>query len=104
MTMSLATLAVVPIACTVASFDLYWNAVDPDFQGLGRALLRVVESQIMVSGGQRIYVDTSGQTKHVSTRAFYERHGFRCEVRLVKSYAPGDDRIIYTKLIGPPFG
>jgi GNAT superfamily N-acetyltransferase len=93
-----------PIACTLASFDLYWIAVDPDYQGrrLGGALLRAVESQIASVGGQRIYIDTSGQPKYASTRGFYERQGFRCEARLVDFYAPGDDRIIYTKVIGPP--
>jgi ribosomal protein S18 acetylase RimI-like enzyme len=92
-----------PIACTLASFDLYWIAVDPEFQGqgLGRAVLRAAESQIVTTGGDRIYVDTSGQAKYCSTRRFYERQGFRCEARLVDFYAPGDDRIIYTKAIGP---
>ena len=43
-----------PIACTLASFDLYWIAVDPDFQGqgLGRALLQAIESQIAIADGQ----------------------------------------------------
>jgi ribosomal protein S18 acetylase RimI-like enzyme len=92
-----------PIACTVASFDLYWIALDPKFQGqgLGHFLMRAVETQIAAAGGRRIYADTSGQPKYASTRAFYERNGFRCEARLVDFYAPGDDRIIFGKTAKP---
>jgi ribosomal protein S18 acetylase RimI-like enzyme len=92
-----------PIACTVASFDLYWIAVEPAFQGqgLGQFLMRAVETQIAAAGGRRIYADTSGQSKYASTRGFYERNGFRCEARLVDFYAPGDDRIIFEKTIEP---
>ena len=90
-----------PIACTVASFDLYWIAVDPEHQriGLGGLLMQAVETQIAATGGRRIYIDTSGQPKYAPTRGFYERHGFRCEARLVDFYAPGDDRIIYAKRV-----
>lgn len=90
-----------PIACTIASFDLYWIAVDPDLQGqgLGRILMDAAEAQIAAAGGQRVYIDTSGQEKYAPTRSFYERSGFRCEARLVDFYALGDDRIIYGKAI-----
>ena len=90
-----------PIACTIASFDLYWIAVDPDFQGqgLGRILMNAAKAQIAAAGGQRIYVDTSGLAKYAPTRTFYERSGFHCEARLVDFYAPGDDRVIYGKAV-----
>lgn len=90
-----------PIACTVASFDLFWIAVDPACQrlGMGRQLLSTVESRIAFAGGQRVYVDTSGKPQYAATRAFYERTGFRCEARLTDFYAPGDDRVIYVKLL-----
>lgn len=88
-----------PIACTMASYDLYWIAVDPtqQGQGIGRKLIRATEVKIAAAGGQRIYIDTSGQSKYAPTRAFYERSGFRCAARLVDFYAPGDDRLIYEK-------
>jgi ribosomal protein S18 acetylase RimI-like enzyme len=88
-----------PIACTLASFDLYWIAVDPAFQGqgLGRLVMDAAERQIAAEGGRRIYIDTSGQPKYAPTRSFYERTGFRCEARLVDFYSAGDDRLIYSK-------
>jgi GNAT superfamily N-acetyltransferase len=88
-----------PIACTVASYDLFWIAVAPPFQrqGLGKLLMRAVESRVAKAGGARIYIDTSGRLQYAPTRAFYERSGFRCDARLVDFYAPGDDRVIYVK-------
>jgi ribosomal protein S18 acetylase RimI-like enzyme len=90
-----------PIACTVASYDLYWIAVDPtqQGQGIGRQLIQATEAEIAATGGRRIYIDTSGQPKYAPTRAFYERSGFRCAARLVDFYAPGDDRLIYQKIV-----
>jgi ribosomal protein S18 acetylase RimI-like enzyme len=87
------------IPCTIASYDLYWIAVAPNFQrhGIGRVLISAVESQVSASGGERIYIDTSGRDQYRPTRAFYERSGFRCEARLADFYAPGDDRVIYVK-------
>ena len=90
-----------PIPCTTASFDLYWIAVDPRHQrhGVGRALMAAVESRVAALGGQRIYIDTSGKEQYAPTRAFYERNGFSCEARLQDFYAPGDDRVIYVKIV-----
>jgi GNAT superfamily N-acetyltransferase len=91
-----------PIACTTASYDLYWIAVDPRFQrqGVGRLLMAAAEAQIVAMGGQRIYIDTSGRAQYGPTRAFYERSGFWCEARLANFYAPADDRLIYAKAVG----
>jgi ribosomal protein S18 acetylase RimI-like enzyme len=89
------------IACTRSSFDLYWIAVDPVFQknGLGRALISAAEALISEAGGQRVYIDTSGRQQYAPTRAFYERCGYKCEARLEDFYAPGDDRVVYTKAL-----
>jgi ribosomal protein S18 acetylase RimI-like enzyme len=91
-----------PIPCTVASYDVYWIAVDPRFQGngVGRQLMRAVELAIAELGGSRMYVDTSGQDRYAPTRRFYEQCGFRQAARLEDFYAPGDDRVIYCKLAG----
>jgi GNAT superfamily N-acetyltransferase len=93
-----------PIACTAASFDLYWIAVHPQWQrhGLGRRILSAVESRVIAAGGERIYIDTSGREQYAPTRAFYERNGFRCDAILREFYAPGDDRVIYVKMVSEP--
>lgn len=88
-----------PIPCTAASYDLYWVAVHPDFQGrgLGRRLLVESERRIKAAGGSRIYVDTSQRVQYASTRAFYESCGYRLETVLKDFYADGDGKAIYSK-------
>jgi ribosomal protein S18 acetylase RimI-like enzyme len=88
---------------TRASFDLYWIAVHPDWQGrgVGRMLLAEAERRVAALGGRRLYVETSGRPDYARTRAFYERAGYRCEARLEDFYTPGDAKVIYVKALGP---
>jgi ribosomal protein S18 acetylase RimI-like enzyme len=90
-----------PIACTLASFDLFWIAVENGCrgQGLGRALLAEAERQIRGRGGQRVYIETSGRAQYLPTRAFYERCGYALEATLKDFYAPGDDKWIFVKAL-----
>jgi GNAT superfamily N-acetyltransferase len=90
-----------PIACTVASYDLYWIVVDEAERrhGLGRCLQHIVEDQVVRRGGQRIYAETSGRDQYGPTRRFYERCGYEREAVLKDFYAPGDDKVIYIRTI-----
>ena len=90
-----------PIAGTVESFDLYWIAVHARCQGrgLGRKLLAEAERRIVLSGGRRVYVETSGRAAYRATRAFYARNGYRPEAALTDFYAPGDDKLIFVKVL-----
>ena len=90
-----------PVPCTVSSFDIYWIAVHPDFQGrgLGRRLLKDAERLISEEGGTRIYVDTSTKDQYASTRAFYEGCGYGTASVMDDFYAPGDGKVIYVKLL-----
>ena len=90
-----------PIPCTRGSFDWYWLAVRPEYQGagLGQRLLQEVEARARAMGGARLYCETSGRPQYASTRAFYERMGFTlCEV-LADYYEPGDGRATYVKAL-----
>jgi ribosomal protein S18 acetylase RimI-like enzyme len=93
-----------PIACTVGSFDLYWIAVHNDQRGrgLGRHLLAATEKCIAQSGGRRVYIETSGRAQYAPTQHFYEACAYVREAVLADFYAPGDDKIIYGKVIGHP--
>jgi ribosomal protein S18 acetylase RimI-like enzyme len=93
-----------PIACTIGSYDLFWIAVEPQFQGqgIGQTLMLAVESRIVAAGGRGIYIDTSGREQYAPTRAFYERCGYQREARLKDFYSPGDDRVIYVKTLSGP--
>ena len=92
-----------PIACTDHAFDLYWVAVQPDFQnrGLGRRLIQETEQRIRDAGGDRVYVDTSERAQYARTRAFYESCGYRQEAVLSDFYSPGDGKVVYCKRLGP---
>jgi GNAT superfamily N-acetyltransferase len=88
-----------PIPCTASSYDLYWIAVHPDFQGrgIGRRMLVETERLIKQAGGTRIYVDTSQRVQYASTRAFYENCGYRLESVLTDFYSQGEGKVIYCK-------
>ena len=90
-----------PIPCTDASYDLYWIAVHPDFQGrgLGKRLLKEIERLVQETGGTRIYVETSQRPQYAATQAFYENRGYRQESVLEDFYGPGDAKVTYCKVL-----
>jgi ribosomal protein S18 acetylase RimI-like enzyme len=88
-----------PIPCTASSFNLYWIAVHPDFQGrgIGQTLLRETEKMMRAAGGTRSYIDTSFKDQYEGTRAFYQMLGYTLAAKLDDYYGPGDAKIIYLK-------
>lgn len=99
--------AVVGYACygqiplTQGSYDLYWIAVDQaeQGQGLGRKILEESERLIRRDGGRNVYIETSGRPDYASTQGFYTRCGYLREAVLKGFYAPGDDKLIYSKTL-----
>jgi len=91
-----------PTPCTVATFDIYWIAVDPACQGkgLGKALMEFGENRIFERGGRICIVETSGREAYLSTQKFYLRVNYTESSRIADFYAPGDAKIIYTKRLG----
>ena len=90
-----------PIPGTAQSVDLYWIAVDPEAQGkgVGRALLRAAEAQIVGEGRARVYVETAGRAQYEPTRSFYLACGYRVAAELDDFYAPGDGKVIFLKVL-----
>ncbi len=88
-----------PIACTIGSFDVYWIAVDPTWQGqgVGGWLLAEVERRIGALGGRLIYIETSGRPQYAPTRSFYQRCGYDIAATLKDFYDRGDDKVIWSK-------
>ena len=96
-----------PTPGTDRTYDLYWIAVDPALQGAGggTALLTEVERMLAGDGARMLVVETSSRPEYVATRAFYSRRGYDEAARVRAFYAPGDDRVIFTKrLPGPTAG
>jgi D-alanine-D-alanine ligase len=93
-----------PIACTTASYDLYWIAVHADHRGhgLGRRLAAEVERLIAARGGARVYAETSSRPQYQPTRAFYERCGYARDAEMEDFYAPGDGKVVYVRVLDRP--
>jgi ribosomal protein S18 acetylase RimI-like enzyme len=84
---------------TDRTYDLYWIAMHPDFQGTGGGsqLLDEVERRLRQREARLLVVETSSRDDYASTRRFYEAHGYLAVATLADFYAPGDARVIYTK-------
>jgi ribosomal protein S18 acetylase RimI-like enzyme len=90
-----------PTPLTEGTYDIYWIAVDPDLQGkkIGTELLSFAETDIAGHHGRLITVYTSSQEKYLSTRSFYLKRGYHEGCRIKDYYRPGDDLVVYVKLI-----
>ena len=91
-----------PVPCTARTFDLYWIAVRAETRGLGlgRALMREVESRLRATGGGKLIAETSSREQYAPTQGFYRSCGFFEEARIRDYYAPGEDILYFTKQIG----
>jgi GNAT superfamily N-acetyltransferase len=87
--------------CTLGTFDLYWMAVDPRHQGwgIGTALVEAMERRL-AGVARLIVVETAGREDYKPTRAFYQARGYRAVSRIPDFYAPGDDQVVYVKVMG----
>jgi ribosomal protein S18 acetylase RimI-like enzyme len=89
-------------ALTLRSWYLYWICVHPAAQGagIGRKLQRSVEDFVQQRGGDRLVLETSGRPDYERSRRFYARAGFIERGRIPDFYKPGDDCVIYCKVLG----
>lgn len=88
-----------PTPETDRTWDLYWIAVDPTVQGTGGGtrLLTEVERRLEGLNARMLVAETSSRPEYAPTRAFYQRRGYAEAARIREFYAPGDDRVIFTK-------
>lgn len=90
-----------PTSLTIGTFDLYWIAVKPVYQGYGygKKLLQFTEDTIRHSGGRLIIVETSSQSKYEKTRLFYIKNNYSEIARIKEYYKINDDLVIYGKYL-----
>ncbi len=88
-----------PTPATEGTYDLYWIAVDPHLQGkgIGKDLLKYVETAVSTKHGHLIIIETSSQDKYWPTRNFYLKNGYAIAAQIKDFYRPGDDRVIFVK-------
>ncbi|HVX38853.1 MAG TPA: GNAT family N-acetyltransferase [Gemmatimonadaceae bacterium] len=84
---------------TDRTYDLYWIATDPRFQGggAGSSLLDEVERRLRQREARLLVVETSSRPEYEPTRHFYEGRGYDRVAALQDYYAVGDDRVVYVK-------
>ena len=85
---------------TLGSYDLYWVAVQSDFQrmGIGKVLVKAVEDEVKKANGRHLYISTSDIDLYKPTRKFYEKVGYDRVATLQDYFAPGDAQVIYRKI------
>lgn len=90
-----------PTPLTEGTYDIYWMAVSPAEQGKGRgtALVRWLEDELRRRGGRMVLIETSSQPRYDATRKFYINMDYREVARVPDFYKPGDDRVIYAKVL-----
>jgi GNAT superfamily N-acetyltransferase len=90
-----------PTPGTDRTHDLYWIAVHPEAQGIGTGtmLLEEVERRAAARNARLMIIETSSRPEYEATRAFYEARAYEESARVGSFYAPGDDRVIYTKRV-----
>jgi ribosomal protein S18 acetylase RimI-like enzyme len=84
---------------TDRTFDLYWIAVQSGSQGggFGTRLLQEVERRITESGGRILVAETSSRSDYLAARSFYVARGYTEAARISDFFAPGDDRVAFTR-------
>ena len=86
-------------------WNLYFLAVTKQHQGggTGTALVRYVEANLRARGdavAKLLLIETSSVDGFEQTRAFYRKLGYVEEARVREYYGPGDDKVIFWKLLG----
>lgn len=91
-----------PTPMTDNTWDLYWEAVSREKQGngIGSSLIEKAETEIMNTGGRMILIETSSTPAYEKTRRFYLGNGYSEVARITDFYSPGDDKIIFRKILG----
>lgn len=69
-------------------------------KGRGRALMTSVEEDLRTRAARIALVETSGLDRFERTRAFYRLQGFDEEARIRDYYAPGANKITFSKKLG----
>ena len=87
-------------------WNLYFLAVHPQHQGggTGSALVAWIEANLRHRGDEiakLLLIETSGVESFAPTRSFYEKLGYIEEARVREYYGPGDDKVVFWKILNP---
>jgi ribosomal protein S18 acetylase RimI-like enzyme len=84
---------------TEGTWQLYWIAVHPLYQGSGvaQALEKYAEAFVRELRGYWLLAETSSQTGYERARAFYRKRGYVELAQIPDYYKPLDNLVIYGK-------
>jgi ribosomal protein S18 acetylase RimI-like enzyme len=84
--------------CTQGTFDLYWIATHPAYQGrgVGRALMDAAWGDMRTRGGRLCVIETSSLPEYEPTRRFYLGLGCEAAAIIRDFYLPGDHKVVFT--------
>lgn len=90
-----------PTPLTSGTWDAYWLATAADLKGrgIGSALLKTAEENIKAQGGRLLLIETASNPLYLEARRFYKSHGYIIVSSIPDFYSPGDNRIIFRKLL-----
>lgn len=83
---------------------MLWTRKDRSHQGHGSGLVAHVERELRDRQVRLLIVETSGLPEFETARHFYGKCGFTPEATIRNFFAPGDDKIVYTKSLQPESG
>ena len=88
---------------TDAVYDIYWIVVHPASWncGTGTDLLRQAEEDMKRRKARLLLIETSSLPPYEIPRAFYRKHGYGEQARIIDYYAVGDHRLIFGKVLTP---
>jgi GNAT superfamily N-acetyltransferase len=88
-----------PTPLTEGTWDIYWVAVSQEKQGqgIGSALMKSVEKEIVKAKGRLAIIETSSTSAYEKTRNFHLSQGYEVICRIPDFYTPGDDKLILQK-------
>jgi ribosomal protein S18 acetylase RimI-like enzyme len=88
-----------PTPLTEGTWDIYWVAVSrqKQDQGIGSALVKSAEEEILKAGGRLSIIETSSIPAYEKTRNFHLSQGYETVAQIPDFYAPGDDKLIMQK-------
>ncbi len=80
-------------------YDLYWicASVHVRNKGVGRALMRRVEEEVVKRNGAWLVIETSDTDHYQPARRLYERCGYTLSMYLPDFYCDGDGLCTYTR-------
>jgi GNAT superfamily N-acetyltransferase len=88
-----------PTPLTEGTWDIYWMAVarQKQGQGIGSALMKAAEQEIVRAKGRLSMIETSSTPAYEKTRRFHLSQGYEIAARIPDFYAPRDDKLILQK-------